>query len=104
MVGSRLKELRLSQHLTYEALAEALGLSNGKEVWRYENGKVKPSGERVAEIAQFFNVSSDYLLGISDDPAAHIRVDNLTADERAVISAMRRGEPMEAIKVIAGHN
>jgi transcriptional regulator with XRE-family HTH domain len=101
MVGSRLRELRLSQHLTYEALAEALGLSNGKEVWRYENEKVKPSGERVAEIAQFFNVSADYLLGISPDPAP---LDDLSPDERAVISAMRRGQPMEAIKVIAGHN
>ena len=35
---------------------------------RYASGEREPSASTVATLAQFFNVSADYLLGLSDEP------------------------------------
>lgn len=70
------------------------------QIWRYENNKTSPSGEILAKISTVLNVSTDYLLGLTDDPMPQLRVDNLSAKERAVLSAMRHGDAMEAIKII----
>lgn len=97
--GDRLKDLRQSKGYTHEELAEILDLSQ-KQIWRYEAGKTDPSGEIVSRIAEVFNVSSDYLLGVTDDPNPYLRVDNLSPKERQVLAAMRRGEVVEAIRVL----
>lgn len=70
------------------------------QIWRYENGKTKPDSEVLTKIAIALNTSSDYLLGLSDDESAHIRVDNLTSKERHVLAAMRKGDVIEAVKTL----
>ena len=45
-----------------EALGELCGLSRNT-IRRYESGERRPSAETVAKIADFFDVSTDYLLG-----------------------------------------
>lgn len=63
----RLKALRESAGLDKKEVAERLGygLSN---YGSYET-KILPSIERLVDLAQFFDVSTDYLLGLTDDPA-----------------------------------
>jgi transcriptional regulator with XRE-family HTH domain len=99
MRGDRFRDLRLRSNLTHEELAEMLGLGVA-QIWRYENGKTDPSGTILSRIASAFNVSADYLLGLTDDPDPSLKVDNLTLREKQVLQAMRRGEYMETIKVI----
>ncbi|MCL4248315.1 MAG: helix-turn-helix domain-containing protein [Anaerolineae bacterium] len=105
MRNDRLRELRKGKGLSQEALAEQLGLSGAKEIWRYENGETEPLGEKVRLLAMALETSADYLLGLTDDPEpyAHedMRADELSTRERRVISALRRGEKLEAIRVIA---
>lgn len=99
MRGNRLKQLRLELGYTQESLAEMLGIGN-RQIWRYENGETEPDGETVAKIARILNVSADYLLGLTDDPTPSGMTSQLSAVERAVIAALRRGEKYEAIKTI----
>ena len=65
ILGSRLKELREEKGLTQKQLAEQLGL-NSVTYLRYEKSQREPALSVVADIAEYFNVSVDYLLGLKD--------------------------------------
>ena len=61
----RLKELRIENNLSQEKLAKASGLTQ-PAITMWENGTRTPNMESIILLAKFFNVSSDYLLGIKD--------------------------------------
>lgn len=61
--GQKLKELRTSLALSQETLAEQLGISI-KSIQRYETDKFKPDTYTLVKLATYFDVSSDYLLGL----------------------------------------
>ena len=61
----RLKELRLEKQLSLFALAKQLKVSHST-LLRWERGEILPSIEHLYNIAIFFGVSSDYLLGLED--------------------------------------
>lgn len=82
------------------SLAEMIG-RNERTIRRILAEDGNTSDDTVFLIAQALGVSSDYLLGLSDDPTPQMRVDNLTDSERKILAALRRGEPMEAVKIIA---
>ena len=63
---SRLKELRLTRGMTQKDLAAVLGLQT-YSVQRLEYGTARPSLEMLVAIADFFDVSLDYLVGRSDE-------------------------------------
>ncbi|BAH81655.1 phage DNA-binding protein [Streptococcus pyogenes] len=62
----RIKELAKSRGITLGSLEEKLGLSRNS-IYTIKNKK--PSAERLQLIADYFNVSTDYLLGRTDNPA-----------------------------------
>lgn len=62
----RMKELRVEHHLTQKELAEKLNTSNSS-VCDWEQGRSQPDLQTLANMAQLFDVSTDYLLGLSDD-------------------------------------
>ncbi len=97
--GDRLRSLRLKRNYTQQYLAEILYL-NIRQITRYENGEADPSGDVIARMADAFDVSADYLLGRTDDPTPCFQSEDLTFQERAVLSAIRRGEILDAIKAI----
>jgi len=63
----RLTELRKKSGLSQYELAEKLGFSRGKYS-NYEQGTRQPDYETLQKIADYFNVTTDYLLGRSDKP------------------------------------
>lgn len=63
----RLRTLRVSQNLTLEQLANELSLVK-QTIGNWEKGVRTPSLEASIALAEFFNVSLDYLVGRSDDP------------------------------------
>ncbi len=63
----RLKELRKSKNLTQVQLAEKLGLTE-RQFQRLEADDSKPNFDNLIAIADFFDVSLDYLVGRSDNP------------------------------------
>jgi transcriptional regulator with XRE-family HTH domain len=67
MIGQRLKSLRRERGLRQEDLAEIFGVRK-MAISNYEKDKNDPSDNIKVAIAQYFNVSLDYLLGIIDEP------------------------------------
>ncbi len=63
----RLRTLRVSQNLTLEQLANELSLVK-QTIGNWEKGVRTPSLEASIALSEFFNVSLDYLVGISDNP------------------------------------
>ncbi|QHF55449.1 MULTISPECIES: helix-turn-helix domain-containing protein [Streptococcus] len=61
----RIKELCKKHGISLNSLEEKLGYSRNTI---YSLKKQKPNAERIAEIADYFNVSTDYLLGRTDNP------------------------------------
>lgn len=68
--ASRLKELRISKNLTMESLAKDLNTTRAT-ISNFENEQRKPSLDMVIKIADYFQVSIDYLVGRTDDPTFH---------------------------------
>lgn len=62
----KIKELAKNRKMTLTQLEESLGYSRNT---LYKLKTQKPNAERIAEIADYFNVSTDYLLGRTDNPA-----------------------------------
>ncbi|MFQ9545729.1 MAG: helix-turn-helix domain-containing protein [Clostridium sp.] len=60
--SERLKSLRKKFKLTQKQLAEKFYLDDSS-ISKYENGKALPENELLQNLADFFNVSVDYLLG-----------------------------------------
>ena len=64
----RLKELRLANGLTQKELAKSIEVGR-TTISEYESGKIVPKHEGLLKLANYFNVSVDYLTGVSDNPA-----------------------------------
>ncbi len=64
-MGKRLKELRIEQKLSQREVADALGL-NSVTYLHYEKAQREPPLSVLADMAKFFGVTIDYLLGLSD--------------------------------------
>lgn len=62
----KIKELAKQRGITLVQLEEKLGYSRNT---LYKLKTQKPNAERIAEIADYFNVSTDYLLGRTDNPS-----------------------------------
>lgn len=62
----KIKELADNHGISLMKLEEDLGYSRNT---LYKLKSQKPNAERISEIADYFNVSTDYLLGRTDNPA-----------------------------------
>jgi len=69
-VGKRIAKLRNKKQLTQKKLGERLGLSRDS-VSQYENGKRPVPVLVLRKMAEYFRVTTDYLLCLSDDIAHH---------------------------------
>lgn len=67
MFAIRLKELREQAGFSQAVLARKLGVRQST-VGMWENGSNKPQNSKLEMLATMFGVSTDYLLGRSDDP------------------------------------
>lgn len=65
MIGERLKQLRTEKGLRQSDIAEIIGVSRAAYT-QYELGMNEPDISTIQQLASFFNVSTDYLLGRTD--------------------------------------
>ena len=64
--GERIKKLRIENNLSQEKLAQALSVTRSA-VNDWENRETETNFITLIKIAQFFNVTTDYLLGLVDE-------------------------------------
>ena len=96
----RLKNLRSEAKINQTDLARALGVTQGT-IGNWETGKRIPDAETLKEVANYFNVSVDYLIGNDtkeesqayfDDPKIKMLARNLSQisdeDRKTVIDAI----------------
>ncbi len=67
MVYKRIRDLREDNDLTQQNLADVLHI-NRRTYSAYENGVNSMTPETLIKIAKFYDVSVDYLLGLTDTP------------------------------------
>ncbi|WP_077616815.1 helix-turn-helix domain-containing protein [Caenibacillus caldisaponilyticus] len=65
--GERLKILRMRKKLSQQDVADRLNI-NRSTYARYELGQTQPDFETLEKLADFFDVSTDYILGRTDNP------------------------------------
>ena len=69
-LAAQFKKVRTELGFTQKQAAEGIGVSE-QSYQRYEYGKVVPSALVLITLADYFDVSLDYLVGRSDDPTRH---------------------------------
>ena len=87
VIADKIKILREKRRITQSELAANLGITRSA-VNAWEMGITVPSTQYVVELAKFFNVSADYLLGLSS--TSTISVDGL--NEREIASLVEIAE------------
>ena len=63
----RLRDLREDNNYTQKQIAEVL-FTTQPQYYRYESGLRDLSGELLIILSKFYNVSTDYILGLTNDP------------------------------------
>ena len=94
MLPSRLKALRLSHQMTQKELSQRLNVTP-KVVSFYELGQRRPPQETLVKIASIFNVSVDYLLGVTNHerPSAVKSSDTVSAPTTDLINSLFANDP-----------
>lgn len=98
MDGQRLRDLRIQRGHTLESLSELIGV-NGQQIWRWEARRNEPLSHMIAALARALETTTDYLLGLTDDPSPR-PYGELTPLERELLAALRRGDTIGAVKLI----
>lgn len=77
MFANRFKYLRQSKELNQVQLAGKLGVKK-QSISNWENDNIMPSVEMLEKIADFFQVSTDYLLGRDEEPVDGVQTLDIT--------------------------
>ena len=88
MFAERLKHLRRSRELNQVQLARGLGVRK-QSVSNWENDNIMPSVEMLERVANFFEVTTDYLLGRNGGLDEGLAVD-VTGLNRSEIDHIRQ--------------
>ena len=66
-LSERLRELRAKHNVTQAKLSDNCDIAL-RSLRYYESGERIPDGNTIIKLCTYFNVSADYLLGLSDNP------------------------------------
>jgi transcriptional regulator with XRE-family HTH domain len=85
----RLKELREQKGWSMRELALRCGIGETM-IRKYETSDTEPNSSSLIKICQILEVSSDYLLGLSDKPRGQYGDANLSAEDEAILQTFHR--------------
>lgn len=98
--SEKLTELRKEQGLSVVELSNLIGFSKSV-IYFWENGQREPTAHALYALSKFFNVSTDYLLGLSDDERnILIQKPSLPLEEERLLRAFRSLNNIEKDKLI----
>lgn len=85
MVADRIKKLREQKNMTQTILAKKLGITRSS-VNAWEMGISVPSTQYIVELANIFDVSTDYLLGVNN--TVSLSVEGLTDKDIELVHSL----------------
>ena len=91
MFSERLKRLRMEKGITQKELADRLHISRST-IAGYESLGKEPDVEKLCALAEFFGVSVDYLLGVTDSRSQTAPIPGATATAQRPVEAAITGE------------
>jgi transcriptional regulator with XRE-family HTH domain len=71
LILERITELRKSKHLSKKQLGEIIGFNGVNSLSEIEHGRSGISIEKLEILADYFDVSLDWLMGRTDNPQSH---------------------------------
>lgn len=77
-IGQRINTVLAEKNIKQKDLASALGVTDNT-ISYYVSGKRMPNTEQIIKISKFLNVSSDYLLGLADEPSNNPEINDIKA-------------------------
>ena|SRR5579859_8096233 len=89
MLNNRMRAVREQKGLTQRELGQLCQM-DVTQISRYERGASDPTMHTLKTIANQPGVSTDYLLGLTDDPHRLVREPALNVDERPMLESYRR--------------
>jgi len=98
----RLRSLREQRGWSQRELARQCGFADSM-IRKYEAGETDPSATYLRIMAEKFEVSADYLLGLTNDLPIPISTSDLSEDETVLVQAFRKGRWKGVIQVLADH-
>ena len=99
MFANILKTLRIENKLSQEELAKKIG-SNQRQISKWENGIIEPNINQLKAIADEFQISTDYLIGRSDDSGIINTNANLAPIENDVLTLFRKLSKQDQFKAL----
>ena len=66
--GQRIKQLRFKNNVSQKELSKDLGYKTYTTVSKWESNASLPPGKELTKLAEYFKVTTDYLLGLDDTP------------------------------------
>ena len=104
--ANNLKNLRAMKCISQAKLADVFGFTQ-QAVGRWEQGQSTPDYNTLVKLSNFFNVSTDYLLGRSDSPTGSYSADiGSPSKEKTIripiLGRVAAGNPIGAIEEIIG--
>ena len=98
MLGNNIKELRKSKRMTQRDLAEAMKVSQ-QTVGAWETERAIPGADTLSELADYFNVTTDYLLGRPDKKDEDTKTADIDDDD-VIFTYEGRRIPKEDLELI----
>lgn len=84
-ISSRIKALCKSAGVSIKSMLDCCGINKGF-IYDIEKKNAKPSTEAIVKIAQYFNVSTDYLLGVTTEKTPFVEDEERSKILNSVIS------------------
>ncbi len=99
MIGDTLRSLREKTNKTQEETAKALGIKRSAYS-HFENNRNNPDNETLVKMANYFNVSTDYLLGRETSDKSDIDLDKAIDESRSFDGKPISDHDREVVKKI----
>lgn len=94
MFSETVKTLRKTNGLSQGQLASVLGVSQST-VGMWETGRRQPDIQAVVDIAKYFGVTTDYLLGCEQEKPASYSADELDEMQKFLVDTIAQMPPDE---------
>ena len=92
MLSNRLKQLRIEKGKTQKEMAKDLGTTD-VSIGRYEKGEREPKTDMLNALANYFDVTTDYLLGRTDNRKLTVKDEkSIQKDLKQIINDFKTGQ------------